>query len=139
MKKLFAATVVVAALGMSGVAQADPLAVVPDPTPNAAFTGTYTCYSEDEQGNQVEETCTQTGYVAVYDDGAEACNGNENVTRPDDGSALQGYVWVGPNHAASNVTGATPGNYAGAGTNAEDAETGEPTGDSPCNENPSAE
>lgn len=116
------------------------LVVVQDPTydegtNSGAFTGTYTCYETyiDENGEekQRETTCTQKGYVSVGEDGVVACQGNEEITRPDDGTPLQGYAWVGPANAASNPTGAAPGNVFGAGNNHEDAD-GEPTGESPC-------
>ena len=124
---------------------------VDDPTPTGSFSGEYACYkyepSADGQGDynadgtfvggnlgthdRVSATCTQTGYVSVGTEGVVACNGNPDLTRPDDGSPLVGYIWIGPESAASNPTAAAPGDIAGAGNNHETAE-GEPTGDSPC-------
>lgn len=112
-----AATIGLAAPALAGA----PVARVDDPTPTKTFTGTYDCsyYTYDAQGTATkqERTCTQKGYVAVYDDGVVACNGNEGITRPDNGEPLAGYIWVGPGHAAKNPTGAAPGNAAGAGDN----------------------
>jgi hypothetical protein len=144
---------VVAALGFAGTASAEPIQKIDDPTPNGQFTGTYACEWEverDEKGNPKKDAngnpvykrdangkriptkyCQQKGHVAVYQDGVAACNGNEKITRPDNGSPLQGYIWIGPGRAAKNPTAAAPGNVAGAGNNHEDA-SGEPTGSSPC-------
>ena len=134
MKNLVAIAVTIGSLAVAPAAFADPLLQVDDPTPTATFTGTYTCYGEPDPvtGERPEYECTQTGYVTVYDDGVEACNGNQEVTRPDDGTPLQGYVWIGPGHAASNPTAQSPGGEIGAGNNSEDPETTEPTGESPC-------
>ena len=121
MKKLIAALAATMAFGAAPAA-ADEVVRVDDPTPNGAFTGSYDCayHTYDEQGNatKVERTCSQAGYVAVYDDGIVACNGNEAVARPDNGEPLQGYVWIGPGHAAeASQTFAAPGNAFGAGNN----------------------
>src|SRR3954451_18769094 len=111
MKKFVPAAVAAAMLALGGVAQAAPIQQVNDPT--GAFGGTYDCsyYTYDSQGNatKVSKTCSQTGYVAVYDDGVTACNGNQSYTRPDDGSALQGYIWIGPSHEASQPSASSPG------------------------------
>lgn len=107
---------------------------VEDPTPNGQFTGTYVVANDDPSTPEDESAeGTQTGYVGVDTEGqyVAICNGNPALTRPDDGSPLVGYIWVGPNGAASNVTAASPGNVVGAGNNHEDAE-GNPTGASPC-------
>lgn len=128
MKKLL---LIVAAMAVFAVpANADWVVKVDDPTPNKQFTGTYN--KGDTNGDGVEETGTQTGYVGVNDGGyIAACNGNPGIARPDDGSPLVGYIWVGPAGAASNPTAASPGNVIGAGNNHEDAD-GNPTGASPC-------
>ena len=128
------------------------LVTVEDPTPTGSFSGSYACYEYTAETatdpgeytadgtfvgtatgthNRVDSTCGQTGYVSVGTEGVVACNGNEEITRPDDGSPLQGYVWIGPDLAASNPTAASPGNIIGAGNNHEDAD-GNATGDSPC-------
>jgi len=144
MKKSLVAALACALLAVPGIAAAEPLVTVEDPTPTGTFTGTYQCgwetyvdengdtqYTLDEDGNRIPVYCDETGYVSVGTDGVVACNGNEEITRPDDGTALQGYIWIGPGQAASNPTAAAPGNAAGAGNNHEDAD-GEPTGESPC-------
>ena len=119
MRKFLPAAVAVAMFAFGGVANATELYRLDDPS--GAFTGTYDCsyYTYDAQGNatKVSKTCSQTGYVAVYDDGVVACNGNQEYTRPDDGSALQGYIWVGPGHEASDASGESPGGEVGAGNN----------------------
>ena len=122
MSKRITALAVVALLAGSGLASADPIQRVDDPTPNGAFTGSYDCsyHTYDDQGNatKVSKTCESKGGVTVYDDGIEACNGNEEITRPDDGSALQGYIWIGPGHESTGeTTFAAPGNAFGAGNN----------------------
>ena len=108
-----------AMLAAAAPVSAEPLYRVDDPT-GSQFSGSYDCsyYTYDEQGNatKTSKTCSQTGYVAVYEDGVVACNGNEKVTRPDDGSPLQGYVWVGPAHRPTGeISGEAPGGAAGAG------------------------
>lgn len=146
MRKSIAVLVVGAAFAVAPAAQAQVLYVA-DPTPTQSFSGTYQCgwetykdengqtqYTLDENGDRIPVYCDQEGHVAVYEDGVEACNGNENITRPDDGSPLVGYVWIGPGRTASNPTAASPGNLVGAGNNHETAD-GEPTGDSPCSSN----
>lgn len=107
---------------------------VDDPTPGGSFSGTYVVSNDDPNTTDVNEyqETTQTGYVGVNTDGyIVACNGNPALTRPDDGTPLVGYVWVGPSGAADNQTAAAPGNVAGAGNNHEDVD-GNPTGESPC-------
>lgn len=136
MKKLILSIVAMLALALAAVANADPTVGVADPT-GGQFTGTYKISDDDPATTDVNEEAygTQEGYVGVYADGANsgvvACNGNETVTRPDDGSPLQGYIWIGPGQAASNPTAASPGNVIGAGNNNETAD-GAPTGESPC-------
>lgn len=125
MKKLFAA-VAVAAFTMVGIANAAFVAEVKDPTPNKTFTGKYN-KPDGTQG-------TQVGYVAVYTDGVEACNGNPAITRPDNGAPLQGYIWVGSAHKADRITAADPGGNVGAGSNHQTVD-GSPTGKSPCPRN----
>ena len=120
MKKLMAAGVALAMALGGASASADEIARVDDPTPNKQFTGSYDCsyYTYDAEGTpqKHDATCSQAGYVAVYDDGIVACNGNEAVTRPDNGEALQGYVWIGPAHAAqASQTFAGPEEAFGAG------------------------
>ena len=132
-------TAAVACLGLAPSASAQSLTVT-DPTPTQTFSGTYHCGYEWkwnsvtkqwEQDKTKPVYCQQQGYVYAGTDGVAACNGSEQVTRPDDGSALQGYVWVGPGLAATNPTGSAPGGVAGAGNNHEGA-GGEPTGSGPC-------
>lgn len=122
MSKRISALAVVALLAGSGLASAEPIQRVDDPTPNKQFTGSYDCsyYTYDAQGNatKVTKSCESKGYVAVYDDGIVACNGNEALKRPDNGQALQGYVWIGPAHAPKgSTTFAGPQNAFGAGNN----------------------
>lgn len=122
MRNLIPLATVIATLSLAATAVAGPpLARVDDPTPTGSFTGKYDCsfYTYDAEGNATkhERTCEQKGYVAVYDDGVVACNGNEQVARPDNGEPLQGYIWVGAGHAAKDPTAASPGNHAGAGNN----------------------
>jgi hypothetical protein len=147
-KKTVLSTLVVAGL-MAYVPMAGAAGItVKDPTPTQTFSGTYQCgweteadpdnpgqtrYKLDANGDKIPVYCDQQGYVYAGDDGVVACNGNQEVTRPDDGTPLQGYIWVGPGLAASNPTAASPGNVAGAGNNHETAD-GEPTGESPCPE-----
>ena len=125
---------VVAILGIAAVPASADIVKVEDPTPDGSFSGTYVVSNDDPSTtdqNEYQEG-TQTGYVGVSTDGyVVACNGNPELTRPDDGSPLVGYVWVGPNGEASNVTAEAPGGVAGAGNNHEDAD-GNPTGESPC-------
>lgn len=152
MKKVILGAIACAVLVVPAPANAQSV-TVEDPTAGVAdaFSGEYKCYTYEPEGTEIGEydaqgnhvgpatgthvrkdsTCSQTGYVYVGTDGVVACNGNEEITRPDDGSALQGYIWIGPDHAASNPTGQGPGGAFGAGNNHEDAD-GNPTGDSPC-------
>jgi hypothetical protein len=143
MKKLVCALAGAAALALAGTAAAEPLQKVDDPV--GVFTGQYVCgyeteidpetgeerYKLDENGDKIPKYCEQKGYVSVGADGVVACNGNPELTRPDDGTPLQGYIWIGPAYAASNPTAAAPGNAIGAGNNHQDAD-GEATGKSPC-------
>ena len=119
MKKSLWGAVAAATLAFAGLAQASPIQRVDDPS--GQFTGTYDCsyYTYDANGNatKVNKSCSQTGYVAIYDDGVTACNGNASYTRPDTGAPLQGYIWVGPSHAAKNPSAATPADVFGAGDN----------------------
>lgn len=124
MKKLAPVAVAIVSMAVTGLASAEELARVDDPTPTGQFTGTYDCsyYTYDADGNATKttRTCDQAGYVALYDDGVVACNGNEGITRPDNGEPLQGYVWLGPAHASSGdkpATFAAPMNAFGAGNN----------------------
>lgn len=104
---------------------ATPIASVEDPS--GTFTGEYN--KGDTDGDGVEETGTQKGYVGVYQEGVVACNGNPS-TPPG-----VGYVWVGPGLAATNTSGggAAPANAAGVGNNHENVD-GSATGESPCPE-----
>jgi opacity protein-like surface antigen len=119
MRKLVPALVAVAALAAAGVASADEIQRVDEPS--GRFSGTYDCsyYTYDAQGNATKhaKTCAQKGYVAVYDDGVVACNGNEAYEEPVSGAPLNGYIWVGPTHAARTTAGAAPGNAVGVGDN----------------------
>ena len=138
MKKLFLALACLAAtLAFAATAAAEPLVAVTDPTPDGSFTGEYDTGEPDDpltEEDESQRTGTQQGYVAVYEDGVVVCNGNPELTRPDDGSPLVGYVWVGPGQASSNPTASAPGGAFGAGNNHETAD-GTPTedpADSPC-------
>jgi hypothetical protein len=147
MRKLVTGVVAAAALMFAGAAQAEPLVYVGDPTPGGTFSGEYQCgwetyqdeqnvtqYKLDADGKKIPVYCHQEGHVAVYSDGVEACNGNPELARPDNGEPLQGYVWVGPGHAATGTTTASaPGGVAGAGHNNAPPE-GAPgdTSPSPC-------
>lgn len=144
MKKFVLGALVVGSLAFASTAAAEPLVTVVDPTPTGEFSGTYQCgwetyvdengetqYTLDANGDRIPVYCDQAGYVSVGTEGVVACNGNEEITRPDDGTPLQGYVWIGPESAASNPTAQSPGGVIGAGNNHETAD-GEPTGDSPC-------
>jgi hypothetical protein len=139
MKKFTLAGLAAIALFVVAPAFGDPIVAVPDPTPNGMFSGNYVVSNDDPSTPQNEyKEGSQTGYVGVYGDTSDptsfavvACNGNPSITRPDDGSPLQGYIWIGPSQAASNPTEAAPGNVAGAGNNNADAD-GNPTGNSPC-------
>lgn len=148
MRKLVFGLSVGAVLALAGPASAQSLVKVPDPTPTGTFTGEYACYdyvaeTETDPGeydangnpgdthNRVDDTCTQEGYVSVGPDGVVACNGNPDLQRPDDGSPLVGYVWVGPAYDSDNDTFTAPGGVAGAGNNHEDAD-GNATGEAPC-------
>ena len=124
---------VAALFALTAVPASADIVKVEDPTPNGQFTGTYVVSNDDPNTPEDEyQEAQQTGYVGVSTDGYVAiCNGNPELTRPDDGSPLVGYIWVGPAGAASNPTAAAPGDAAGAGNNHEDAE-GNPTGASPC-------
>lgn len=139
MRKLILTVVAIAGLTFAASAGADhygsSVVAVTDPTPSGEFTGNYVVSKDDPatEENEYQEG-TQQGYVGVYENGAVACNGNPEITRPDDGSPLVGYIWVGPGMAASNPTAAAPGDAAGAGNNHEDEATGEPTGHAPCPE-----
>lgn len=140
MKKFTIAGLATALLAVATPALAEPILLVGDPS-GGMFTGTYTITEDDPNTTENEyREGTQTGYVGVYDNGVVACNGNQELTRPDDGSPLQGYIWVGGN-AASNPTASSPegpgGNSVGAGNNHEDAD-GNATGNSPCPDNPPA-
>jgi len=118
MKRLVALTGI-ALLATAGLASADPIQRVDEPT--GQFSGHYDCsyYTYDDQGTATKHTrtCEQKGYVAVYSDGVEACNGNETITEPSSGAPLQGYIWVGPSHRPTTIAGEVPGGYAGAGDN----------------------
>jgi hypothetical protein len=139
MKKVILAALAVLGIAVVTPAFGDPIVALTDPTPNGQFTGTYVISNDDPATPENEyQQGTQTGYIGLYgsaDDptsgGIVVCNGNAALTRPDDGSPLQGYIWVGPGMAASHQSAAAPGNVAGAGDNSTDANGG-PTGNSPC-------
>ena len=131
MKKLL---LTIAAFAVFAVpASADWVQKVDDPTPDGTFTGNYVVSNDDPNTPENEyQEGTQTGYVGVNDEGyIAACNGNPELTRPDDGSPLVGYIWIGSAGAADNETAADPSGNFGAGSNHEDAD-GNPTGESPC-------
>jgi hypothetical protein len=120
---------IVASLAGGTIAFGAPVVAVTDPD-GTTFTGTYN--KGDTDGDGIEESGTQQGYVGVYNNGVVACNGNpETLKRPDDGTPLVGYIWIGSGQAASNRTAADPSGNIGAGNNHEDA-SGNPTGNSPC-------
>ena len=82
----------------------------------------------------------QDGYVAVYEDGVVACNGNPQTLPYDqngDGTddAVQGYVWVGGDHAADGDIWPfiTPDGSAGGGSD-HGKYSHDPTGEPPCEE-----
>jgi len=132
MKKVMLAAVAALAIGAVTPAFGSPIVALTDPTPDGTFTGTYVISNDDPATPENEyKEGTQQGYIGVYDDGVVVCNGNPGLTRPDDGSPLQGYIWVGPGEAASHQSAAAPGNAAGAGDNYQGAD-GQPTGSSPC-------
>lgn len=118
---LLGAVLVTALTTTSAAVAKAPIQRVDDPTPNGQFTGTYDCsyHTYDSKGNakKVERTCSQKGHVAVYSDGVVICNGNQDLKRPDTNESLNGFIWVGPAHAAKTPTGAAPMNAAGAGKN----------------------
>ena len=141
MKQFVPALVAVAALATAGVASADEVVRVDEPT--GQFSGTYDCsyYTYDADGNatKVTKSCQQKGYVAVYDDGVVACNGNENYEEPTSGAPLNGYIWVGPSHTPRTTAGAAPGNAFGVGDNlrADDPNTKNASEESgPCEDAP---
>jgi hypothetical protein len=125
----------------------DAILVIEDPTPTKAFTGQYKtyCYAENDWKHKHPYPCerTQDGYVAVYNDGVVACNGNPAYAPYDqngDGinDPLQGYIWVGANHQAhgdiqmiGGVPLEAPGGVAGSGSN-HGKYPHPPTGKSPC-------
>lgn len=138
MKKLTLAALATALTVAAAPALAKPILLVGDPS-GGQFSGSYVIANDDPATTENEaRTGQQNGYVGVYDNGVVVCNGNGNIKRPDDGSPLQGYIWVGGN-AASNPTAASPtgpgGNSIGAGNNNENPD-GTPTGKSPCPDNP---
>lgn len=133
MKKLI--TAAAAALALAVVAPAfagNLLFSVTDPTPNKAFSGQY---QSGTDANGQPTYGYQQGYVGVYDDGVVVCNGSpDTLKRPDNGSPLQGFIWVGSGEAATGSTTAKdPTGNVGAGNNHKDSTpAGAPTGKSPC-------
>lgn len=121
MKKFILAGAAAAALASSGVASA---VVVSDPTPNGAFTGTYT-YSCTVNGQPSTCTGTQKGYVSADQSGVVACNGQAHPNSSGAGD-LQGYVWVGSANQASNPVGSDPTGNVGAGSNKDASGNGAP-------------
>lgn len=134
MKPVLAALAVTAVFAPAAHAQ---ILLVEDPTPEGTFSGSYQS-GYDEDGNPTYGH--QDGYIAVYEDGVVACNGNptplpydQNGDGHDD--AVQGYIWLGRGHQASGdiwpfEAGA---GLAGGGSN-HGKYSGEPTGDAPCEE-----
>jgi hypothetical protein len=131
MKKAIMAAAAVACAVAGPAYAGTQIVAVSDPTPNGAFTGTYTYKCPTATDPNATCTGTQKGYVGVYSDGVVACNGNTSYKNPQDGSALQGYIWVGPGEASSNPTAAAPGNVVGAGDNNHDSAS-QPTSSAPC-------
>jgi hypothetical protein len=138
MRKTVLMLVALGCLAFTATASAQGI-TVSDPTPTKTFSGTYHCgyewkwnatTQEWEQDKSKPYYCEQQGYVYAGTDGVVACSGNEKITRPDDGSAVQGYVWIGPDHAATTPTGQAPGGLFGAGNNNEGPDG--PTGEGPC-------
>jgi hypothetical protein len=100
LKKLILALATAAALVFAAAALAAAVTVV-DPTPNGAFTGSYTysCPTPTDPAHKC--TATQHGYVRVSTDNSggpevQACNGNPAYANPQSGSPLQGYVYLSP-------------------------------------------
>ena len=115
---------------ITGAASADQiLKYTPSegPVPITTFDGSYN--KGDTDGDGFEETGTQKGYIAVYDDGVEACNGNADHKLPD-GTDLQGFIWIGSAHRADDQAGEDPSGNIGAGHNHGTA--ADPTGNPPC-------
>jgi hypothetical protein len=117
------------------------LLVVDDPTPSGSFSGSYAERGDKPQTKKKDESryAEQDGHVAVYEEGVVACNGSTAYAPYDqDGDGtndpLQGYVWVGPELAATgDQNAALPGEYAGVGSN-HGKLSHEPTGEPPCPE-----
>jgi hypothetical protein len=124
LKKFILALASAAVLAFAATAAAETLYVA-DPTPTGTFTGTYACPT----ATNPDQTCAQQGYVQLSNDGGpevQACNGNEGLTRPDDGQPIQGYAYLSPT-GSGPASPSTGGNqYIGA---SDDTETG---GSSPC-------
>jgi hypothetical protein len=139
LKKFILALGAIVALGLAPSALAgEAIVVVEDPTPTGAFSGSYTVDCNGHKHKNCRDGY-QDGHVAVYRDGVVACNGSTDYAPYDqngDGTndPLQGYVWVGPNYAATGDRNAsTPEDLAGVGSN-HGKLSGEPTGESPCPE-----
>lgn len=138
MKKLLLAIAAIAAMAFAAPAFADhTIIAVSDPTPDQSFSGDYATGQEDDPNTAEDEsTGHQQGYVGVYNDGVVACNGNPELTRPDNGSPLVGYIFVGDpssNNAPSNTSGGGAAGPVAVGNNHENADgSGTPTGESPC-------
>ena len=77
-------------------------------------------FAQGTYSNADGSTGTQTGYVAVYNDGVVACNGADQTANGSPDTA-QGYIWVGSGHAASNPTAEDPTGNLGAGNNQDPA------------------
>src|SRR5918996_1583886 len=132
-------------LHVAPAAASEPLFALEDPTPNQFFSGSYLEHGQHHDGKESGKAGYQDGYLAIYEDGLVACNGNGDYHVFDqdgdgDDDALQGYVWVGSDHAAQGdyvtVAGAeayAPGGVAGAGSD-HGKFSGRATGDPPCEE-----
>jgi hypothetical protein len=90
-----------------------------------------------------EARATQRGYLGLYREGLVLCNGSFDLLPSPSESlgigpfTLQGYVWIGPQLAASNQTlGRQLRNLVGAGNNhrTDATATADPTGLPPCPE-----
>jgi hypothetical protein len=103
-KSIIALLAAVGCLALAGVAHADRIVRVNDPT------GEFT----SSDGNK--------GFVELNTDGAKACNYNEKLPNPAGDGPFVGFIWVGPGNAATVVDpseggNSGPGNLIGDGYN----------------------
>lgn len=148
---MFCGAVALAALMAAPAAAGEPIFLSEDPTPTRSFSGSYTERGREHDGKKSGRQGYQDGYVAVYEDGVVACNGNDEpalVDQDGDGDghaeAFQGYAWVGPNHAPEpgsdrvgvmGVNPAFPGDEEWVGAGSDHGKfSGKGTGEAPCEE-----